>query len=45
MIHERFYKLRNGEMRRACEVQTELAEWEQVSDRCWVRRVRERRAK
>ena len=40
MIHERFYKLPSGEIRRACEVQTELAEWEQVSDRCWGRRMR-----
>ena len=41
MISERFIWLSDGTIVRRREVQTELAEWHQVSATCWERRVRE----
>ena len=41
MIFERFIKLSGGAILRCREVQTELAEWEEVESGGWVRRVRE----
>jgi hypothetical protein len=41
MIFERFVKLADGVIVRCREVQTELAEWEQVGPRCWQRKMRE----
>ncbi len=41
MIFERLEELPDGTSRRHREVQTELAEWERVGPRCWVRRMKE----
>jgi hypothetical protein len=42
MISGRFVRLADGTIVRHREPKTELAGWEQVSERCRVRRVRER---
>ncbi len=41
VISETFSELPDGRIVRRREMQTELAEWEQISGRCWRRRVKE----
>ncbi len=45
MIFEPIEKLADRTIVRRREAQTELAKWEQVGPRCWVRKLREERCR